>query len=108
MPPIRNPFSSSTQLGSHFLFGLVFTPTFVLGVVFVIAAILLYGGAVELPFAAGCCGSGDAARAGARASPDTSLDGAPDEFLDAPKTDDEEAGLLPLATGRDNSPLLKA
>jgi hypothetical protein len=87
-------------VGSHFLFGLVFTPSFVLGVLFVVAAILLYGGAVELPFAAGCCG---AARSGA----DTSLDVSPD----APRADDEEVGLLPSAMGEKKaltSPLLRA
>jgi len=35
-------------VGSHFLFGFQFTPTFVIGVCFVVVAILVYGEAVKL------------------------------------------------------------
>jgi hypothetical protein len=81
----------------------------VLGVLFVVAAILLYGDVIQLPAACtnacaiACCGVGDAALSGpldtSPDSTDTSLDTSVDTSLHmSPRMDDEKAGLLSVAS----------
>ena len=76
-------------VGSHFLFGFVITPTFMLGCALVIAAIFTYGGTAQTPaeLCESLCGASDVS-GGAHGAPSST------------QADDEEgsAGLLKDST----------